>query len=227
MRELVGQQIFGTAGPASYSDLIISDCTFHGCHLSNPGPDWNRIQQVQVTNCTQINCSFDQTLFEGVALNNLKRGGDAPLFMWGCVFDRVTLAGRISGLKINRPFNPKNGPELNAAWDRFARDHYKGVEWALDISKAKFPGGVTFEFIPGNKIRRNPETQILVTRQRLAEGDWRALDFEGTAIDLSLSSFEQESPFDSMVLAPRIEKWAKRDLAVLQRLRGAGIAESD
>lgn len=227
MQELVEQQIFGTVGPASYFDLAISDCTFHGCHLSNSGLDWNYVRRVQATGCTQINCSFDLTLFEAVTLHNLKRGGDAPLFMWGCVFDQVTLSGRISGLKINRPFDPEDRPEARATWDRRARQHYNAIDWALDISNAKFPGTVSFEFVPGDKIRRNPETQILITRQRLEKGDWRTVDFDGTALDLNLSWFEEQSPFDSVVLAPRTEKWAKRDAAVFQRLRDAGIAESD
>jgi hypothetical protein len=68
----------------------------------------------------------------------------------------------------------------------------------------------------------------LVTRDRLAETDWELLDFDATAIDIALSWFLSESLFDSVVLVARSDpKWAKRDLAVLNMLRSAGIAQAD
>lgn len=97
----------------------------------------------------------------------------------------------------------------------------------MDISQAEFQGGVTFEAIPGDKVRRDPDRQVVVARADLARTDWRAIDFDGTALDYALSWFEQGSLFDSVVLAERSDrKWAKRDHAVLRRLRDAGIAST-
>jgi len=166
-------------------------------------------------------------VFRDVHVNGLKRLGDAPLFLWGCLFERVILSGRISALKINQSValpEPAEGQRVhNAGVVQF----YSGSDWALDIADAEFPGGVTFEAIPGDKIRRDRERQMLIERPALADRDWRSIDFDGTAINIAISWFEQSSLFSSVVLAGRSDrKWAKRDQAVLRRLCDAGLARS-
>lgn len=226
-----GATIRGSAEERTYSDIEVRNTSFEMCHLpgaSTPG-DWNRISNVALTDISQWNCSIDTAAIEDVSLHNLKRSGSAPLFLWGCVLRHVKLSGRLSGIKINRSvaIGSAASTAAQSAWDRAMVDYYRGVDWALDISEAKFAGGVTFEAIPGDLIRRNPETQVLVTRGRLSKTDWQAVDFDHTAIDLALSWFLQGSLFDSVVVAARHDpKWAKRDVGVLDRLRANGIAES-
>src|SRR5258705_2507988 len=227
-----GATIRGRSEERTFSDIEVRNTSFKMCHLpgaSSPG-DWNKIGDVALTDVSQWNCSIDTTAIEDVSLHNLKRSGSAPLFLWGCVFRHVRLSGRLSGIKINRSVAIGSAASTGAQseWDRATIDYYKGVDWALDISAAKFAGGVTFEAIPGDLIRRNPEIQVLLTRDRLSKTDWQAVDFDQTAIDLALSWFLQGSLFDSVVVAARDEpKWAKRDVAVLDRLRAKGIAERD
>jgi hypothetical protein len=178
-----------------------------------------------------MNCTVVEGLFRDVLLKDLKRTGNAPLFLWACLFERVALSGRISAAKINGSV----GARLNEsreqtrarqeAYDARAREFYAISDWALDISQAEFPGGITFEAIPGDKIKRDPERQVLVTRNSLSSTAWQALDFDGTALNIALGWFERHSLFDSVVLAARSDrKWSKRDTAVLTRLRDAGIA---
>lgn len=202
--------------------------TLHSWHLAcsqRPG-DWNIIRDVTLVDLIQINASLDTSLLDNVTLHNLKRHGASPLFFWGCVFKHVKLSGSLSGIKINRSVGPLHPDQQK--WDAATVAFYDTVEWALDISDAKFKGGCTFEAIPGHLIRRNPETQVLVTRDKLQASDWRRLQYDGTAKDIGLSWFLSESLFDSVVLAPRSDsKWAKRDLAVLNMLRSEGIAEPD
>jgi hypothetical protein len=82
--------------------------------------------------------------------------------------------------------------------------------------------------VPGHLIRRDPVTQVLVERRALLDSDWRSLDFDGSAINLSLSWFRKDSLFDSVVIAARhAPKYLQRDLAVLNRLRSAGIAAAE
>jgi len=141
------------------------------------------------------------------------------------LFERVTLSGRISAIKINQTVGLPNAPaDRQRVHNSGAIEFYSSSDWALDISQAEFPGGVTFDAIPGDKVRRDPDRQVIVSRAGLARSDWRAIDFDGTAIDYALSWFEQEGLFDSVVLAERSDrKWAKRDHAVLRRLCDAGI----
>lgn len=231
MAEFKDKWFTGRVEGANLDNHVLRNCTFDGCFLvraPRPG-QWRRIANVEVHDATQINCSLDTAALENVTLHNLKRGGDSPLFLWSCVFKHVRLSGRLSGIKINRATGVGRGlAEGQEEWDRAVRSFYRDVDWALDISDARFAGGVSFEAIPGNLIRRDPSKQVLVRRDQLARQDWRSMDFEGTAIDLDLSGFETGSVFDSVVIAARSDpKWVKRDLSVLQRLRDVGLAEPD
>ena len=216
--------------PALFENYKLTGCTFEGCYLpsSNKPGQWSDLRHLNISDSIQTNCAISTAKIEDVRLHNLRRHGDSPLFFWGCVFSRVTLSGRLSGLKINRSATLPENDALQSMWDAEVRAYYDSSDWALDISDAKFAGGVSFEAVPGDKIRRDSETQILVRRERLVDSPWRAFDFDKTAIDLELSWFLADSQFNSVVIAARMaSKFAKRDLAILRMLREQGIADPD
>ena len=225
MQQMASERFWGRASGVTYADLALVDCEFNGCVIARDnGSPQNRIERIALSDVAQLNCSVSETLLRDVRLHNLKRLGDAPLFLWGCLFERVILSGRISAVKINQRVGvPRDPPERQQTHNALAARFYSTSDWALDISAAEFPGGVSFEAVPGDKIQRDPERQVLVRRADLAKTDWRALDFDGTAIDIGLSWLEQDSLFDSVVLVERSDrKWMKRDRAVLRRLSDAG-----
>lgn len=228
MAECDGGSSSGKAKQRHFGPCCARNYTLDGWYLAGsrrPG-DWNMVHDVMLFDVIQINASLDTTVLENVTLHNLKRHGSSPLFLWGCVFKHVKLSGSLSGLKINRSAGPLHPDQQK--WDAAILAFYDTVDWALDISDAKFKGGCTFEAIPGHLIRRNPETQVLVKRNKLQASDWRRLQYYGTGQDIGLSWFLSESLFDSVVLAARTgSKWAKRDLAVFNMLRSEGIAEPD
>jgi hypothetical protein len=77
-------------------------------------------------------------------------------------------------------------------------------------------------------VIRDPTTQVLIKRQSLAGRDWRAFNYDGTAINIAISWFESESLFDSVVVVARSDpKYAARDFRALDTLRAEGIAEPD
>lgn len=222
-----GERFWGRAYGVTYSDFTLTDCEFNSCGIVRDlGDPQNRIERISVTGAAQLNCSIDEAIIRDVTVHDLKKLGSAPLFLWGCLFERVTLSGRINAIKINQTVGLPNAPvDRQQAHNAGAIEFYSSSDWALDISRAEFSGGVTFEAIPGDKVRRDPDRQVVVPRTGLVQADWRAIDFDGTAIDYALSRFDQEGLFDSVVLAKRSDrKWAKRDHAVLRRLCDAGIA---
>jgi hypothetical protein len=232
MIEIENETFWGAGAEikAAYEGMTLRSCAFNQCHIArrNKPGDWTKISNITVTDASQWNCSLDTAAIEAVSLHNLKRTGEAPLFLWGCVFSRVKLSGRISAIKINRSIGIEaEARAAQSAWDRAMVDYYASLDWALDITEAQFPGGVQFEAVPGRLIRRNPRVQALVLRQKLENADLSTIDFQGTALDLSLSGFLQNSLFDSVAIAARVGKWAKRDLEVISMLRSAGIAEPD
>ncbi|MBA3041272.1 MAG: hypothetical protein KJ690_15650 [Alphaproteobacteria bacterium] len=222
----VGERFWGRASGVTYTDLSLIDCEFNSCGVErDTGDPRNHIERISVMGAAQLNCSIADALIRDVTIQDLRKLGSAPLFLWGCLFERVTLSGRISAIKINQTVGLPNAPaDRQRVHNSGAIEFYSSSDWALDISQAEFPGGVTFDAIPGDKVRRDPDRQVIVSRAGLARSDWRAIDFDGTAIDYALSWFEQEGLFDSVVLAERSDrKWAKRDHAVLRRLCDAGI----
>lgn len=228
MLESDGESLWGRAEHRQFGPCHARNLTLNGWHLAgSPRPgEWNVIRDVSLIDATQINASLDTAAIEDVTLHNLKKQGASPLFLWGCVFKHVKLSGALSGLKINRSCGP-NHPD-QPKWDAAMAAYYESVDWALDISEAKLKGSCSFEAIPGNLIKRNPATQVLVKRDRLKNIDWERLDYDGTAIDIGLSWFLSDSLFDSVVVAARSDpKWAKRDLLILNMLRSEGIAEAD
>lgn len=228
LREVRNVTFRGRVHVTSFQDLEVADCIFEGCYLppqATPG-SWATIRNVSLHGASQANCSLNAACIEDVSLHDLKRHGDAPLFFWGCVFRHVTLSGKISSLKINRSIAPLAPPKDQEASDEQVRNFYAATDWALDISRAKFGGGVTFEAIPGSKIKRDPETQVLVSRSALLNSDWKSFDYARSAFNIALSWFLNGSLFDSVVLAARMgSKDAKKDLAVLEMLRRNGVAE--
>ncbi len=228
MRQFENQTFWHDGTPAGFSDATFNGCAFNQCFVRSIPNAWNTFSDISLRNVSHWNCSIKGSALERISLHNLKRVGSAPLFLSGCVFRNVKLSGRIAGLKINRNLDIPPKPTQQEAWDKRVLAYYNTVDWALDISDAKFPGGWTFEAIPGHLIVRDPATQVLIKRQNLVDRDWRALDFDRTAIDIAISWFESGSLFDSVVVVASSDpKHIARELSVLDLLRREGIAEQD
>jgi hypothetical protein len=82
----------------------------------------------------------------------------------GVLARRTTIAGTVGGIVWN-PAGPLGLPNDDEA-DR-ARAFYADVDWALDVTDARFRSVPTLRYgPPGALIRRDPATQPLVTRAR-------------------------------------------------------------
>lgn len=229
MQQISGTTIVGRS-MSGWSGFTIDRVVFDNCYVpraSMPGT-FTTIADMTLSNVSHVNCDLHTVRIERVRVDGLKRMGADPLFLWGCVFDQVVLAGKVAGLKINRSVGvgAPASPQEQALWDSAVMSQYEAVEWALDISKAEFAGGVTFEALPGDKIRRDFETQALVKRSKLHETDWKKLDFGDSGFGVALGWFIERSQFESVVLAARIaSKHGTQDVAVLDLLRKQGLAE--
>ncbi|MDP9891561.1 hypothetical protein J2W32_000658 [Variovorax boronicumulans] len=226
----ISDTTIGGRSTSGFSDFSLARVTFDSCYVglqSVPG-ELTPFTNLTLTDVSHVNCSIHTSRLERVSLDGLKRVGSSPFFIWGCVFNQVELRGKVSGLKINRAVGAGTmvTPTQQEAWDLATETYYEGVEWALDISNAKFPGGITFEALPGHKVKRNMETQVLVRRDKLNVVDWQKLDFGASGFDIALSWFLDGSQFDSVVLAARTaSKHGMQDVAVLDMLRKQELAE--
>lgn len=226
MKRFRGSTIEGRIERGLIEDFDFASCTFDNCSIGDRGHPADRVtvRNVVMEKITQRACSIDGAIIEDVRLRDLNRLGNGPLFFWASVFKHVTLSGKLSGIKINGVLKPGGG-RSQAAWDEANKEYYRNVDWALDISKAEFQGSISFEAVPGSLVRRDEETQVVVSRDRLARSDWRSLDYGKSAFKICIEWFLADSQYDDVVLvAPKKSKKFKEDLEALAMLRREGIA---
>jgi hypothetical protein len=213
-----------------FEGLRLVGCTFDNCSVAmtaDPGR-MTRVSHVELIDCTNFNSQIGACFLSDVRLENL-RTGDLML-VWAPTLTRVTLTGKIGRVKLNDSIRlSRITPEEEKAWSEMRRAHHAQVDWALDISAAK-PLLLEIAGIPAAKIRRNPETQIVVTKERL--DDKRQIDsIPGLDEDLRfmLESFVVGDAFDRVFVAPtgRAARQFKRHLDGFAALRRAGLAEPD
>jgi len=229
MQRFQGQTFWHRGDPLSLSHVSARDCRFNQCSVRGISRGWNVFSNIHLEDVSHWNCQATGAIFEDISVRNLKRTGSAPLFLNASVFRHVTLVGNIGGLKINRSELETLVSEEDRRWrDEEVKAFYSETDWALDISLAKFPNGATFEALPGDKIVRNRQTQVLVRRVALEKTDWKALDYRQSAIDIAIGWFEKGSLFDTVVIVPRSSsQYRQVDAAVIEMLRREGVAEPD
>lgn len=82
--------------------------------------------------------------------------------------------------------------------------------------------------IPARLIRRDPETQAVVTRQAALSGEWRELEWvQETVLGLGIQQMLKRGDDDTVLVAERRARDFKQLLAGIQELRAAGVAEPD
>jgi hypothetical protein len=154
---------------------------------------------------------FEDVTVDGLATNHQGLGG--------CLFKHVTLKGKIGPI-LTTPPSHGIGEEIRAAMTAAMVDYYKNVDWALDISEAEFSDG-DFSMVPGDLVRRDPETQFLLRRDVITQAN------ENLPISPSIAASRFEStPFDSIVaIVPRRSKQFLRWLEEFEQVRKAGLVE--
>lgn len=111
-----------------------------------------------------------------------------------------------------------------------AREKYYGeVDWALDISEARFKG-FDVTGIPARSFRRDPETQVVVTRERVtADNGQRIARADGNQWLTWIRGALSDGSSDGILVTPLGAPKRKRDelLSDLQKLRELEIVEAD
>ena len=213
---------------ATFHDMEFRQCHFESCELSITRTPTLRstLRQVKLLDCSQQACALSAAVVEDVVVDGLNTG--RQLFQtWGAVFNRTVLQGKIGRLMISSGVLPGViSHEEQRAFDDANAEYYGDVEWALDISKGEFQE-LCIRGLPGHLIRRDPETQILVTRERALLGDWRNLEFQDNLLPISLEMFLQRGESSMVLVAPKRHSRFKAYLGDIKLLRLAGVAEPD
>jgi len=153
---------------------------------------------------------------------------DSLLIIWGAVFDQVVFSGKVGKIKINSHVHHVDQSEaLQRPFNEFRQNFYEKVDWAIDISQAKFRL-LEIRGIPSRLIRRDPSSQMVVTRVRAMNPDWRSRISSDNkhwpfVIDMFLATDEADRVLVAPLAGPKkqIEKLMKD----LYELRDLGVVE--
>lgn len=218
-KETIGyRKVFGS--PHVLQDAEFERCEFEGGALVQfDDPTCGLVvRNVVLRRCRGGgNVSIHGVRFENVMVDG---SGNRALRLESCIFDRVTLRGRIGPIMTMQATSTL-AAETRAAFREQAMKSYADIEWALDISEAEF-SDVDLSYVPGDLVRRDPETQFLIQREAARSV---ALDSLPTYVSV-LVERACMSPYDSTVApVPTRSKNADRYRAQLQELRDRGVAE--
>jgi hypothetical protein len=154
------------------------------------------------------------------------------LIIWGTLFKHVTFTGNIGNTKINSIITTVHRiPDVQVAYDEDRIAFYKTIDWAIDISQAKCRD-FEIEGIPAQLVRRDNETQAVVTHELLARVD----GWEKILKDTNNYWYPRVSLFggrtkerDCVLVAPIGSSKPKRDKALkgLKELRELGLVLED
>jgi hypothetical protein len=129
-------------------------------------------------------------------------------------------------VKVNREIGSWGKPARQQAFADANAAYYRTVDWALDISEAEFIGA-DLDGVPARLIRRDPASQVVITREKTLEGRWRQLDLSATHWATRIACFLRAGHPDLVLVAPKRSRSYRRLLEGLQRLRDAGVAEPE
>lgn len=217
--------VFDRDSAAVFGDMEFDRCCFKNCSISITFDPKLRstVRNVRLADCKLHACSLSSAVIQDVTVDGLKTNG---LFQaWSPVFRHVTFKGYIEDVMISHMVAPGIATaEQQRAFDEANEAFYADVDWALDIKEAEF-GDLDLRGVPAKLIKRDPETQVIVTRAKAMKGDWRNLDLTGTHWRVSLEGLLKDGHMDTVLIAPKRHKKFKALLRGLQLLREAGVAE--
>jgi hypothetical protein len=152
------------------------------------------------------------------------------LIIWGATFHHVKLAGDIGKIKINSSAHFVDRTEATQGpFTRSREALYRSIDWALDITEARFKG-FDVNGIPARLFRRDPESQAVVTRDRVtAEGGQRIAEAKSNPWMPWIRAALDEGSSDGVLVTPLGAPKKKRDefLQGLRQLRELGIVEPE
>jgi len=230
MRKFEGQEFvqwFDRDTGAIYSDIEFVRCRFESSGLSiTRNPRLRAIvRNVHLRKCEQRGSTLRAAIVEDVLIEDFKTNG---LFQtWGAVFKHVTLRGKIGRIMVSPLVAPGSATEeQQRAFDMANAEYYSTVDWALDISEARFEE-CDLRRVPAHLVRRDPDTQMVIKREKAMQGEWRKLDLAKTYWASAIEGFLQEGDPDIVFVAGKRDRKFRDLIDGLKKLRDAGVAEAD
>lgn len=216
-------------------DLDLMKCSMESCCIANPRTPETRsiIRRVRLSSCSVSGCFVNGLIIEDSHIENLKKTGRIPLFVWGSVFRHVVICGRIAGgIIVNSCHQMDRFGGIDVSrWEQANLDYYRSCDWALDISKAVFTVMPALRGVPGRLVRRDPETQLLITRERANSTAWReSVDWskgDRTWCQVTIDQMDLGGTDSTVFVVPKADRKFKELMVTADLMRRSGLAEPD
>jgi len=221
------RRVYDQDSAVCIADLEVRKCRFESCGFSlAKDPTFrSRIVRSKIIDCTDGGCVIGCFVAEDVLVEGLKTVN--LLQTWGAVFRRVVFRGKIDRVMFSPFVKPmEREGDMQRSFEKANAEFYRDTDWALDISEAQFKE-CDIRGMPAKLIRRDPETQVVVTREKAIQGKWRQLDLSKTWWGTALQFFIEDGEPDVVLVAPKRHKKYKALLDGLKLLRDHGVAEPD
>lgn len=211
-----------------FADMEFRKCVFDNCSISITQDVAKRsvVRNINLVNCTAKSCGIEPAIVEDVVVDGLKTNGKL-LQAWGAAFKHVTLKGAIDRLMLS-PAVVLTDPDspINRAFAKANAEYYSSVDWALDISCAEAQE-LEIQGVPARLIRRDPETQVVVTSEKAIRHEFEKLQYGETHWNFSIQFMLNRGDTDVVLVAPKKNPKFKVLLEGLKMLRKEGVAEPD
>jgi hypothetical protein len=227
---------FRSQPKTTYENIRFDRCSFEGCGFSYDHPEKRGlVRNIQMTGCDQRGCFMSGVAIEDVLVDGLRTNGQA-FFFFACVFKHVVFKGKIGSTEIRNGVSPglESPYYRKLGIPKLFRDanaeYYKQVDWALDISQGDFTSFSIID-VPTRLIRRDPETQVVITREKLLAGEWKNLKFQwkftAAYLETTVEESENNSEPEFILIAGKRSKDVKDFVEDLRLLRKMGVVEPD
>ena len=206
-----------------FQDMIFEKCSFMSCSFSYTSDVHKRSKARKITfkNCEQKNCQLFGGILEDIEIENLATHN--ILWSKGTFFKHVTLKGKMGRMVLSNETALCFGEEVRSNFILANENLYKEVDWCLDISGAVFKE-LDIRGVPAKYIIRNPDNQVVITKESLKNADLSRVDFKGTYFKTAIGLFRDSYFEDTILTAPMMRKDSGKYLEVLDQLVKEGIA---
>ena len=210
-----------------FSDLEFRYCRFWSSRISITYNPKRRsiVRNVRLIHCEQGGCAVETAIVEDVTVDGLRTHG--YLQTWGAVYKHVVLKGNIDSIMISPVIATGTAtPKQQRVFDEANARYYETVDWALDISEGRFID-CEIQRVPAKLVIRDPDTQVVITREKALMGEWKKLDLSKTYWRTSIEFFLERGDQDLVLVAPKRYSKYQDLLDGLKMLRDVGVAEPD
>jgi hypothetical protein len=212
-----------------HSNIEFRKCKFHGCSFgygfSKDYSSRSVAEAIKFIDCEVRKCQIKAAVVRDILIENLRSD---VIMVYGALWDRVKFKGRGGKWLIHGTFLGLDSTDSSMArYQDLCSEFYSKIDWAIDISEAEFEDfSLRTGGIPARLVKRDCETQVVVSRERVMNRKWQTLNLDGYT-EACLELFLREGAQDTVLLVPKRMKGAHKLVQDLRKLQAEGFAEPD